>query len=169
MRVPDQLSIRRLIRTHGRMFTFRTSITFAVMAFVGALAALLILIQFKTFRLATEKAASAYMDAASSRAFGRLQTQVAEIASLVRVLSTSSTWPTSEKDGGRPRNCAVHGCATPATASGQYLCCLQRRFLLQVRRLDGLSEQQRETLRAPAGCRHRHQFDPAYIGRRYCQ
>jgi len=31
-------------------FTFPTSITFAVMVFVGALAALLILIQFKTFR-----------------------------------------------------------------------------------------------------------------------
>ena len=51
------------------MFTFRTSITVAVMVFVGALAALLILIQFKTFRLATEEAASAYMDAASARAF----------------------------------------------------------------------------------------------------
>lgn len=67
------------------------------MAFVGALAALLILIQFKTFHLATEEAASAYMDAASSRASGRLQTQVAEIASLVRVLSTSSTLADSDE------------------------------------------------------------------------
>ena len=112
------------------MFTFRTSITFAVMAFVGALAALLILIQFKTFRLATEEAASAYMDAASSRAFGHLQTQVAEIASLVRVLSTSSNLANSDERTEVDRgNCAVHGCATPATASGQYVCCLwQRQF-----------------------------------------
>ena len=81
----------------SEIFTFRTSITFAVMAFVGALAALLIFIQFKTFRLATEEAASAYMDAASSRAFGHLQTQVAEIASLVRVLSTSSNLADSDE------------------------------------------------------------------------
>ena len=113
------------------MFTFRTSITFAVMAFVGALAALLILIQFKTFRLATEEAASAYMDAASSRAFGRLQTQVAEIASLVRVLSTSSTLADSDEKTEVDRGIALFTVALlQLPASRQYLCWLwQRQFL----------------------------------------
>src|SRR5499433_611726 len=71
------------------MLTFRTSITFAVMAFVVALAALLIAIQVQTLRWATRDAASAYMDATSSKAFGRLQTEITAIASLVRVLATS--------------------------------------------------------------------------------
>jgi adenylate cyclase len=49
------------------MFRFRTTITLAVMAFIAALAALLILIQTRTFNLTTEQAASAYMDAASEK------------------------------------------------------------------------------------------------------
>ncbi len=52
------------------MFTFRTSITFAVMAFIAALAALLIFIQFWTFHLAAKEAASARMDAASAETLG---------------------------------------------------------------------------------------------------
>ena len=39
------------------MFRFRTTITLAVMAFIAALAALLILIQTRTFNLTTEQAA----------------------------------------------------------------------------------------------------------------
>ena len=58
------------------MFTFRTSITFAVMAFIVALAALLIAIQVRALRWATQEAASAYMDATSTKAFGRLQTEI---------------------------------------------------------------------------------------------
>ena len=58
------------------MFTFRTSITFAVLAFMVALAALLIAIQAGALSLATREAASAYMDAASAKAIGGLQTEV---------------------------------------------------------------------------------------------
>ena len=54
------------------MLTFRTSITFAVMAFIVALAALLITIQVQALHWATQEAASAYMDATSTKAFGRL-------------------------------------------------------------------------------------------------
>jgi adenylate cyclase len=72
------------------MFTFRTSITFAVLAFITALAALLTGIQARALSLATREAASAYMDAASTKAVGRLQTEIAAIASLVRVLATGS-------------------------------------------------------------------------------
>ena len=49
------------------MFTFRTSLTFAVMAFIVALAVLLIAIQILSLRWATHEAASAYMDATSAR------------------------------------------------------------------------------------------------------
>jgi adenylate cyclase len=73
------------------MFTFRTSITFAVMTFIVALAALLIAIQARTLSLATRDAASAYMDATSSKAIGRLQTEITSIASLVDDLATSSS------------------------------------------------------------------------------
>jgi adenylate cyclase len=66
------------------MFTFRTSITFAVLAFMVALAALLIAIQAGALSLATRDAASAYMDAASAKAVGRLQTELTAIASLVQ-------------------------------------------------------------------------------------
>ena len=133
------------------MFTFRTSITFAVMAFVGALAALLILIQFKTFRLATEEAASAYMDAASARAFGHLQTQVAEVASLVRVLSTSSNLADSDERTEVDRAIALFKVALLQLpqADSIYVAYGNGSFL-QVRRVAGLSDEQRATLRAPA-------------------
>jgi hypothetical protein len=45
------------------MLTFRMSITLAVMAFVAALAALLIFTQFWTLHIASKEAASARMDA----------------------------------------------------------------------------------------------------------
>src|SRR5260370_26611689 len=73
------------------MFTFRTSITFAVMAFIAALAAPLIAIQVPALHWATLEAASAYMDATSSKAFGRLQPVITAIASLGHVLATSSS------------------------------------------------------------------------------
>ena len=73
------------------MLTFRTSITFAVMAFIVALAALLIAIQVRSLHWAAQEAASAYMDATSTKAFGRLQTEMTAIASLVHVLATSSS------------------------------------------------------------------------------
>jgi adenylate cyclase len=73
------------------MFTFRTSITFAVMAFIVALAALPIAIQVRALRWATQEVASAYMDATSAKAFGHLQTEMTAIASLVHVSATSSS------------------------------------------------------------------------------
>src|SRR6201999_4420806 len=73
------------------MLTFRTSITSAVMAFIVALAALLIAIQVRALHWATKEAASAYMDATSAKVLGRLQTEITAIASLVRVLATSSS------------------------------------------------------------------------------
>ena len=73
------------------MFSFRASITWAVLTFIVALAALLIAIQIRALHWATQEAASAYMDATSTKVFGRLQTEITAIASLVHVLAASST------------------------------------------------------------------------------
>src|SRR5579863_10632594 len=81
----------------GWAFSFRTSLTLAIMAFVLALGALLILIQSRILSVAAEDAASAYMDAASTKASGRLEAQVSVIASLVGVLSVSSTLADSDE------------------------------------------------------------------------
>jgi adenylate cyclase len=81
------------------MLTFRTSITFAVIVFIVALAALLIAIQVRALRWATQEAASAYMDATSAKAFGHLQTEMTAIASLVHVLATSSSVADPNTDG----------------------------------------------------------------------
>ena len=81
----------------GRMFTFRAFITFAVMAFITALAVLLIFIQFWTFHLAARETAVAQMDGASAKTLGRLQNEISKIASLVRVLSTSSSVADSDQ------------------------------------------------------------------------
>jgi adenylate cyclase len=79
------------------MFTFRTSITCAVLAFIFSLTALLIAIRVRSLHLATREAASAYMDATSTKVFGRLQTEVTAVASLVQVLATSSSVTDSQE------------------------------------------------------------------------
>jgi adenylate cyclase len=61
------------------------------MAFIVALTALLIAIQVRALHWATREAASAYMDVTSTKAFGRLQTEISAVASLVNVLATSSS------------------------------------------------------------------------------
>jgi adenylate cyclase len=134
------------------MFTFRTSITFTIAAFVFALAGLLIFIQSQILRIATEDSASAYMDAASTKAFGRLQGQVSEIASLVGVLSTSSSLADSDE-----RTETGRGIPLLKTALRQLPQVVSiyvgysTGSWLQVQRIDGMSKQQRETLRAPTG------------------
>lgn len=63
----------------------RTSITLAVMAFIIALAALLIAIQARALHWATQEAASAYMDATSAKALGRLQTEIRAATSEIAI------------------------------------------------------------------------------------
>src|SRR6201988_1055536 len=88
----QEVQLKELVRPNDRLtLTFRTSITAAVMAFIIALAALLIAIQVRALHWATKEAASAYMDATSAEASGRLQTEITAIASLVRLLATSSS------------------------------------------------------------------------------
>ena len=78
------------------MLTFRIAITAAVMAFLTALTACLILIQIATFHAAAKEAASAAMDAASANTISRLEADVSELSSLIRVLSTSPSLADSD-------------------------------------------------------------------------
>jgi adenylate cyclase len=130
-------------------FTFRTSITFAVMAFVFALAALLIAIQVRSLHLATREAASAYMDATSTKVIGRLQTEVTAVATLVHVLATSSSITDSDE-------VSETSTALPLfKAALQELPQMDSIYVgfdnggwLQVRPLSGVNDEQRERLRA---------------------
>jgi adenylate cyclase len=131
------------------MLTFRTSITFAVTAFVLALGALLIFIQTRALRWATEDAASAYMDATSTKAFGRLQTEVTAIASLAHVLATSSSIADSNERTESGRAIPLFKAALQELPQMDSVYAgFENGAWLQVRRIEGLSDEQRDRLRA---------------------
>jgi hypothetical protein len=137
------------------MLTFRIAITAAVMAFVTALTACLIFIQIATFHSAARAAASAAMDAASANTLSRLEAEVSELSTLVRVLSTNPSLADSddrsEVDGAIGLfKAALH--ELPLTDSlyvGYNNGCW-----LQVRRLDVLDPTERQKLGAPPGAVH---------------
>ncbi|HLG85016.1 MAG TPA: adenylate/guanylate cyclase domain-containing protein [Bradyrhizobium sp.] len=134
------------------MFTFRTSITFAVMAFVVALATLLIAIQARALRWATQDAASAYMDATSTKAFGRLQTEMTTIASLVHVLATSSGVADSNERSETGRAIPLFKAALQELPQMDSVYAgFENGAWLQVRRIDELNDEQRGKLRATPG------------------
>ena len=134
------------------MLTFRIAITAAVMAFVTALTACLIFIQVATFRAAATAAASAAMDAASANTLSRLEAQVSELTTVVRVLSSTPSLADSDDRS------EVGG------AIGLFKTALRRLpqvdslyvgydngCWLQVRRLDDLDPTERQRLGAPPG------------------
>ena len=134
------------------MFTFRTSITCAVTLFMVALAALLIAIQAGALPSATREAASAYMDAASTKAVGRLQTELTAIASLVQVLATSSSVAdTDQRTEDGPAIPLFKAALRELPQMDSIYIGFQNGAWLQVRRINDLSDQQRETFRAPPG------------------
>src|SRR5262249_17311355 len=127
----------------------RASITFAVMAFVIALAALLITIQVRALHSATHEAASAYMDATSAKASGRLQTEITAIASLVRVLATSSSVGDShDKIETSPAIALFKAALQELPQMDSIYAGFENGAWLEVRRTTDLSENQRERLRA---------------------
>jgi len=132
------------------MFTFRASITLAVMTFVVALAGLLIAIQVRSLHWATREAASAYMDAASTKALGRLQGELNTIASLVNVLATSSSVADSDERSETGRAIPLFKTALQELPQmdGIYAG-FENGAWLQVRRISDLTEDQRNRLRAP--------------------
>jgi adenylate cyclase len=131
------------------MLTFRTSITFAVMAFIVALATLLIAIQVRALRWATQEAASANMDATSSKAFGRLQTEITAISSLVHVLATSSSVADSnERTETGPAIPLFKAALQELPQMDSVYAGFENGAWLQVRRISELNDEQREMLRA---------------------
>src|SRR5450631_1478384 len=134
------------------MLTFRTSITFAVMAFIVALAALLIAIQVRALRWATREAASAYMDATSTKAFGRLQTEITAIASLVHVLATSSSVADSNERTETGRAIPLFKAVLQELPQMDSIYAgFENGAWLQVRRIGDLDDEQRVKLRATLG------------------
>jgi adenylate cyclase len=132
------------------MFTFRTSITFAVMAFVIALTALLIAIQLRSLRAATQEAASAYMDATTTKVLGRLQGELSTISSLVHVLATSSSVADSNDRSETGRAIPLFKAALQELPQMDSIYAgFENGAWLQVRRISDLTEEQRERLRAP--------------------
>ena len=133
------------------MFTFRTSLTFTVLAFIVALAGLLIGIQFQSLRWATQEAASAYMDAASTKVLGRLQGELNAVASLVNVLATSSSVADSDERSETGRAIPLFKAALQEMQQTDSIYAgFDNGAWLQVRRTNDLSEDQRDRLRAPA-------------------
>jgi adenylate cyclase len=134
------------------MFTFRTSITLAISAFVFALAALLISINAEIFRVAAENTASADMEAASATTLGRLEGEVSEIDSIVGVLATSSSLTDSsmrtEIGPGIP---LLKAALVRLPQMDSIYVGYDTGSWLQVRRIGDLSEPQRERFRAPQG------------------
>jgi adenylate cyclase len=134
------------------MLTFRTSITLALTAFVVALGTLLTVIQTRALRLATQDAASAYMDATSTKAFGRLQTEVTAIASLVHVLATSSSIADSNERTESGRAIPLFKAALQELPQMDSVYAgFENGSWLQVRRIEGLNDEQRDKLRATPG------------------
>ena len=132
--------------------TFRTSITLALTAFVVALGALLTVIQTRALRLATQDAASAYMDATSTKAFGRLQTEVTAITSLVHVLATSSSIADSNERTESGRAIPLFKAALRELPQMDSVYAgFENGSWLQVRRIEGLDDEQRDKLRATPG------------------
>jgi adenylate cyclase len=144
-----------------------------VLAFIVALAALLIAIQVRALSLATGEAASAYMDAASTKAVGHLETEIAAIASLVRVLAASSTvTDTDQRTLAGPAIPLFKTALVELPQLDSIYVGFQNGAWLQVRGLSNLDDQQREMLRAtppsistemkPVSCR-RPRYAPADV------
>jgi adenylate cyclase len=134
------------------MLTFRMAITAAVMAFITALTACLIFIQLATFHAAARAAASAAMDAASANTLSRLEADVSELSSFVRVLSSSPSLADSadrsdEDDAIILFKAALH----ELTQADSLYVGYDNGCWLQVRRVDVLAPAERAKLEAPPG------------------
>ena len=133
----------------GAVFTFRASITCAVMVFIFTLAALLTAIQVRVLDMATREAASSYMDATSTKALGRLQTQITAVVSLVHVLATSSSVATSDEVTETSTALPLFKTALLELPQMDSIYVgFENGAWLQVRLLGELNDEQRERLRA---------------------
>ena len=134
------------------MLTFRIAITAAVMAFITALTACLVLIQIATFHAAARAAASAAMDAASANTLSRLEAEVSELSTLVRVLSSDPALADSDDRSEVGPAIGLFKAALQQLPQADSLYVgYDNGCWLQVRRLDVLDPTERRRLEAPPG------------------
>jgi len=122
------------------------------MAFVTALTACLILIQIATFHAAARAAASAAMDAASANTLSRLEAEVSELNTVVRVMSSNPFLADSDdrsEVGGAVGLFKTALRRLPQADS--FYVAYDNGCWLQVRRLDDLDPTERQRLGAPPG------------------
>ena len=132
------------------MLTFRIAITAAVMAFITALTACQIFIQLATFHAAARAAASAAMDAASANTLSRLEADVSELSSFVRMLSSNPALAGSEERSEEDDAIVLFKAALhELTQADSLYVGYDNGCWLQVRRLDVLDPAERAKLGAP--------------------
>src|SRR5262249_44459821 len=109
-------------------------------------------IQPGVLRWATQDAASAYMDATSTKAFGRLKAEATAIASLVHVLANSSSIADSNERTETGRAIPLFKAALRELPQMDSIYAgFENGSWLQVRRIDRLDDDQRDKLRATPG------------------
>jgi len=134
------------------MLTFRIAITAAVMAFITAVVACLILIQLETFHAAAKAAASAAMDAASRNSRTRFDAELAELSATVRLLSTDPSIADSDERSETDRAIVLFKTALQVLPQTDSIYVgYDNGCWLQVRRLDTLDPAERRKLNAPLG------------------
>jgi adenylate cyclase len=122
------------------------------MAFITALTACLIFIQLATFHAAARAAASAAMDAASANTLNRLEADVSELSSFVRVLSSNPSLADSEDRSEEDDAIVLFKAALHELPQADSLYVgYDNGCWLQVRRLDVLAPAERSKLGAPPG------------------
>jgi adenylate cyclase len=135
----------------SRTLTFRVAITAAVLAIITALTASLTFIQLETLHAAATAAASAAMDAASATTLSRLEGDISELNSVVRVLSSNPSLADSDDRSEADGAIALFKTALHELPQADSLYVgYDNGCWLQVRRLDVLDPAEREKLGAPS-------------------
>jgi len=135
----------------NRTLTFRVAITAAVLAIITALTASLTFIQLETFHAAARAAASAAMDAASANTLSRLEGDVSELNSVVRVLSSNPSLTDSDDRSETDSAITLFKAALHELPQADSLYVgYDNGCWLQVRRLDVLDQAERKKLGGPS-------------------
>lgn len=130
--------------------SFRLTLTACVMAMIGLLAGLLIFVQVSTLDRVTEDAATSTMEAASKSTISFLQLQIEMLSRMARALAFSpSIMESSDPDDSSPAAGLIKGNVVQWPALDSIYVGYDNGRWLQVQRLDGLTENQRERVGGP--------------------
>jgi len=132
------------------MMTFRIAITTAVMAIITTLAFGLILIQAATIRAAATGAAYSAMDFASANTVGRLEADISEMSTVVRVLAAERALKSPSSQSNADVIVVFKAALQELPQADSLYVGYDDGSWLQVRRLDVLRQSERTKLGAPA-------------------